>query len=92
MADLGDDPGEMGHKPIISMIFSLSTQGETGVPGEQEMELEYVSTVSKDLELYDPKTKLTSQDLKIKKEMVEEDLHPGDPNYYPNLQYVYQNL
>ena len=24
--------------------------------------------------------------------MVEEDLHPGDPEYYSSLQYVYQNL
>ena len=92
MADPGDDPGERGHMPIISSIFSMSTQGETEDPGEQEMELQYVSTVTKDLQSYDPKTKLTSQDLQIKKEMVKEDLHPGDPEYYPNLQYVYQNL
>ena len=92
MADPGDDPREREHMPIISTIFSLSTQGETEDPGEQEMELEYVSTVTKDFESYDPKNKLTSQDLQIKKEMVKEDLHPGDPKYYPNLQYVYQNL
>ena len=24
--------------------------------------------------------------------MVEDDLHPGDPEYYLSLQYVYQNL
>ena len=35
---------------------------------------------------------LTGQDLQIKKEMVEEDLHPGDPEYYSSLQYVYQKL
>ena len=29
--------------------------------------------------------------MQIKKEMVEEDLHPGDPGYYSSLQYVYQN-
>ena len=56
------------------------------------MELEYVSTVTKGLESYDPKEKLTGQDLQIKKETVEEDLHPDDPEYYPRLQYVYQNL
>ena len=78
--------------PIISMIFSLSTQGDTEDPGVQEMELECVSTVTKDLESYDPKSKLTSQDLQIKREMIEEDLYPGDPEYYPCLQYVYQNL
>ena len=92
IADPGDAPGERGHMPIISMIFSLSTPGDTEDPGEQEMEVEYVSTVTKDFESYDPKEKLTGQDLQIKKEMVEEDLHPGDPEYYPRLQYVYQNL
>ena len=39
-----------------------------------------------------PKVSLTCKDLQIKKEMVEEDLHPGDPEYYSSLQYVYQNL
>ena len=92
IADPGDAPGERGHIPIISTIFSLSTPGDTEDPGEQEMELEYVSTVTKDFESYNPKAKLTGQDLQIKKEMVEEDLHPGDPEYYPRLQYVYQNL
>ena len=56
------------------------------------MELECVSTITKDFESYDPKENLTGQDLQIKKEMVEEDLHPGDPEYYPRFQYVYQNL
>ena len=56
------------------------------------MELEYVSTVTKGLEMSDSKIELTGQDLEIKKEMVEEDLHPGDPEYYSSLQYVYQNL
>ena len=92
IADPGDAPGERGHMPIISTIFSLSTPGDTEDPGEQEMELEYVSTVTKDFESYDPKENLTGQDLQIKKEMVEEDLHPGDPEYYPRLQYVYQNV
>ena len=78
--------------PIISMIFSLSTPDDKEDPEEQEMELEYVSTVTKDFESYDPKEKFTGQDLQIKKEMVEEDLHPGDPEYYSSLQYVYQNL
>ena len=56
------------------------------------MELKYVSTVTQDLGPYDPKAKLTGHDLQMKKELVEGDLQPGDPEYYPNLQYVYQNL
>ena len=56
------------------------------------MELEYVTTVKKDFESYDPKENLAGQDLQIKKEMVEEDVHPGETEYYPRLQYVYQNL
>ena len=92
MADPGDDPGERGHMPIISTIFSLSTAGEAEGPEEQEMDLEYVSTVSKDYEMYDPKVTLTGPDLQIKKEIIEEDLHPGDPEYYPRLQSVYQRL
>ena len=50
------------------------------------------STVTQDFEPYDPKRQLSSHDLKIKKEFVEEDLQPGDPEYYPKLQYVYQSL
>ena len=92
MADPGDDPGERGHMPIISTIFSLSTAGEAEGPEEQEMDLEYVSTVSKDYEMYDPKVTLTGPDLQIKKEIIKEDLHPGDPEYYPRLQSVYQKL
>ena len=92
MADPGDDPGERGHMPIISTIFSLSTAGEAEGPEEQEMDLEYVSTVSKNYETYDPKVTLTGPDLQIKKEIIEEDLHPGDPEYYPRLQSVYQRL
>ena len=92
VADLGDAPGERGHFPIISMVFSLSAAGDTENPEEQEMEIEYVSTVTKDSELYDPKVNLTGKDLQIKKEMVEENLHPGDPEYYSSLWYVYQNL
>ena len=61
IADPGDAPRERGHMPIISMIFSLSTPGDTEDPGEQEMELEYVSTVTKDFESYNPKEKLTGQ-------------------------------
>ena len=38
-----------------------------------------------------PKEKLTGNDLQIKKEMVDEDLHPGDSGYYSRLQYVDQN-
>ena len=92
IADPGDAPGERGHLPIISTIFSLSAARDTEDPEEQEMEIEYVSTVTKDSESYDPKVNLTGKDLQIKKEMVEEDLHPGDPEYYSSLWYVYQNL
>ena len=49
------------------------------------MEIEYVSTVTKDFESCDPKVSLTGKDLQIKKEMVEEDLYPGDPEYYSSL-------
>ena len=73
-------------------MISMSTSEGADEPEEQGKELEYVSTVTKDIETSDPRVKLTGQDLKIKKEMVEKDLHPGDPEYYPSLQYVYQNL
>ena len=89
VADTGDPSGERGQLPIISTVFFLSiTEGTE----EQGMEVEYVSTVTKDFEPVNPKESLTSKDLQIKKEMVEEDLHPGDPKYYSSLQYVYQNL
>ena len=55
------------------------------------MEIEHVSTITKGYYPFDPKEKLTGKDLQIKKEMVDEDLHPGDPSYYSRLQYVYQN-
>ena len=35
---------------------------------------------------------LASSDLEIKREMVDDDLQPGDPRFYPSLKYVYQNL
>ena len=92
VADPGDPLGERGRLPIISAVFSLSTTGGTKGTEEQEMEIEYVSTVTKDFDPVDPKESLTGKDLQIKKEMVEEDLHPGDPEYYSSLQYVYQNL
>ena len=79
---------ERGSLPVISTVFSLSTAGETGEP---EMEIEHVSTITKDYEPFDPKEKLSGKDLQIKKEMVDEDLHPGDSGYYSRLQYVYQN-
>ena len=90
-ADPGEPPGERGRLPIISTVFSLSTTESTEGPEEQEMEIEYVSTVTKDFEPCDPKEQLTGKDLQIKKEMVEEDLHPSDPGYYSSLKYVYQN-
>ena len=92
VADPGDPPGERGRLPIISTVFSLSTTEEAEGTEEQEMEIEYVSTVTKDFVPIDPKENLTGKDLQIKKEMVEEDLHPSDPEYYSSLQYVYQNL
>ena len=79
--------------PIISTVFYMSTAGSIEDPEiEQATELEYVSTVTQDFEPYDPKEKLSSCDLEIKKELIEEDLQPQDPEYYPKLQYVYQNL
>ena len=91
-ADPGDPPGERGRLAIISMVFSLSTTEGAEDTEEQGMEVEYVSTITKDFEPIDPKEKLTGKDLQIKKEMVEEDLHPSNPEYYSSLQYVYQNL
>ena len=69
-----------------------TAEGTEDPKREQTIGLEYVSTVTRDFEPYDPKEQLSSHDLKIKKEFVEEDLQPGDPEYYPKLQYVYQNL
>ena len=57
-------------------MFSLSTTESAEGPEEQEMEKKYVSTVTKIFERFDPKEQLTGKDLQIKKEMVEEDLHP----------------
>ena len=82
-----------GQLPIISRVFSMSTVGGTEDPEEEQAtEVEYISTVTSTLESYDPKEKLGSHDLRIKKDLIEEDLHPGDPGYYANLQYAYQNL
>ena len=92
VADPGDPLGERGWLPIISTVFSLLTAEGTEGTQQQEMEKEYVSTVTKDFESIDPKESLMGKDLQIKKEMVEEDLHPGDPEYNTSLQYVYQNL
>ena len=77
---------------LSQRYFPLSTAGEAEGPEEQEMDLEYVSTVPEDYEMYDPKVSLTGPDLQIKKEIIKEDLHPGDPEYYPRLQSVYQRL
>ena len=84
--------GEGEQLPIISSVISMSTMGRTDDPETMETELEYVSTVTKGLEKPSSTVELTSLDLEIKKEMVEEDLHPGDPEFYLSLQYVYQNL
>ena len=85
VADPGEPPGERGRLPIISTVFSLSTTEGAEGPEEQGMEIEYVSTVTKDFEPIDPKEQLTGKDLQIKKEMVEEDLHSSDPGYYSSL-------
>ena len=84
--------GEGEQLPIISSVISMSTLGRTDEPEPMETELEYVSTVTKSLEKSGSTIELTRSDLEIKKEMVEEDLHLGDPEYYLSLQYVYQNL
>ena len=84
--------GEREQLPIISSVISMSTSGGTDEPEPMETELEYVSTVTKSLEKPSSTVELTGLDLEIKKEMVEEDLHSGDPEYYLSLQYVYQNL
>ena len=88
MSDPEQSLEERGGLPVISTVFSLSTAEGTG---ERGMEIEHVSTITKDYNPFDPKEKLTGKDLQIKKEMVDEDLHPGDPGYYSRLQYVYQN-
>ena len=92
VADPGDPLGKRGRLRIISTVYSLSTAEGTEGTEEQEMGVEHVSTVTKDFEPVDPKESLTGKDLQIKKEMVEEDLHPGDSKYYSSLKYVYQNL
>ena len=88
MSDPEQSLEERGGLPVIPTVFSLSTSEGTR---EQGMEIEHVSTITKDSDPFDPKVKLTGKDLQIKKEMVDEDLHPGDPGYYSRLQYIYQN-
>ena len=68
VADPGYPPGERGRLPIISTVFSLPTTGDTEGPEEQEMEIEYVSTVTKDFEPSNAKESLTGKDLQIKKD------------------------
>ena len=77
--------GEGEQLPIISSIISMSTLGGTDELEPIETELEYVSTVTKSLEKSGSMIELTRSDLEIKKKMVEEDLHPGDPEYYLSL-------
>ena len=62
-----------------------TAEGTEDPETEQTMGLEYVSTVMQDFEPYDPKEQHSNYDLMIKKELVEEDLQPGDPEYYPKL-------
>ena len=93
ITDPGSASGNREQLPIISTVFSMSTAEGTEDPErEQTVGLEYVSTVTRDFEPYDPKEQISSHDLRIKKELVEDRLQPGDPEYYINLQYVYQNL
>ena len=73
VADPGDPLGERGWLPIISTVFFLSTAEGTEGTEEQKMEVEYVSTVTKDFEPIGPKESLSGKDLQIKREMVEED-------------------
>ena len=42
----------------LSQRYFLSIAGEAEGPEEQEMDLEYVSTVPEDYEMYDPKVTL----------------------------------
>ena len=88
MSDPEQSLEERGGLPVILTVFSLSTAEGTE---EQGMEIEHVSTITKDYLPFDPKEKLTGKELQIKKEMVDEDLHLGDPGYYSRLQYIYQN-
>ena len=84
-------PGDQ-ELPIISNVFSMSTVGDT-VEGDRETSaLEYVSEVTRELELYDPKDTFSAIDLHIKREMIDDDIHPGDPEFYPRMQWVYQNV
>ena len=41
---------------------------------------------------YDPKENLGSQHKIIEREIFDDDLQPGDQEYYPSLQRVYQQL
>ena len=57
IADLGSASGERGRLPIIATVFSMSTSEGAYDPEEQGMELEYVSTVTKDPETSESKSK-----------------------------------
>ena len=78
--------------PIISEVYSMSTMGGTA-EGERETSiLEYVSEIPRELEIYDPKETLSAIDLHVKREMIDDDVHPGDSEFYPRMQRVYQNV
>ena len=71
-----------GQLPVISAVYSMSMVGETEDPEEEEAsEVELVSTVTQHLVSYDPKENLSSQDLRIKREMFDNDLQPGHPRF-----------
>ena len=93
MSDPGTSSGKGGQLPIISTVYSMSTVEDIEDPGEEEApELEVVSSVTQNLTPYDSKECLSGSDLRIKREMVDDDLQPGDLGFYPSLQYIYRNL
>ena len=79
--------------PIISEDYSMSTVEDIEEPGAPEtLEIEYISTAPKETYFFDPKDQLSSIDLRIKRELIDDDVQPGDPDFYPRLQHVYRNL
>ena len=54
--------------------------------------LEYASEIPRELEVCDPKETLSAIDLHVKREMIDDDVHPGDSEFYPRMQRVYQKF
>ena len=89
----GTSSEEQDQLTIISEVCSMSTEGGTEEPEAPEtFEIEYVSTVSKETYFFDPKDQLSSIDLRIKREIINDDVQLGDPDFYPRLQCIYRNL